>query len=112
MVYEQLEGMRRSGRKVVMIGSRNLLQQIGQFIREWMVSEHLQLGLIMIGVAMRVPTEVSPSLFTKQIVYRTLILGAIACLWIHSQIRSSAGWVQTHSMALRHMVTTQLGEVA
>ena len=73
MVNEQLEGMRRSGRKVVMMGSRNLLQQIGQFIREWMVPEHLQLGIIMIGVAMCVPTAVSPSLFAKQTVYRTLL---------------------------------------
>ena len=109
MVNKQLEGMRRSCRKVVKMGSRNLLQQTGQFIREWMVPEHLQLGLIMIGVAMCVPTEVSPSLFAKKTVYRSLILGALACLWIHSQIRSSAGWVQTQSMALRHLVTMQLG---
>ena len=109
MVHEQLESMRRSCRKVVKMGSRNLLQQTGSFIREWMVPEHLQLGIIMIGVAICVPTEVSPSLFAKQTVYRTMILGALACLWTHSQIRSSAGWVQTQSMALRHLVTMQLG---
>ena len=75
-----------------------------------MVPDHLQLGLIMIGVAMCVPTAVNPSLFAKQTVHRTLILGALACLWIHSQLRSSAaGWVQTQSVALRHLVTMQLG---
>ena len=41
VVNEQLEGMQRSCRKVVKMGSRNLLQQTGQFIREWMVSDHL-----------------------------------------------------------------------
>ena len=103
MVHEQLEGMQRRCRKVVKMGSRNLLHQTGQFIREWMVPQNLQLGIIMIGVAICVPTAVSPSL------YRTLILGALACLWIHSQLRSSAGWVQTQSVALRQLVTMQLG---
>ena len=86
------------------MGSRNLLQQMRQFIREWMVLEHPQLGLIMIGVALCVPTEVSPSLHAKQTVYRTLILGALACLWIHHQLRNSARWVQTQGMVLRHLV--------
>ena len=78
IVHEQLEGLRRSNRKVVKLGSQNLLQQTSQFIREWMVPEHLQLGLIMIGVALCVPTEVSPSPYAKQTVYRTPILGALA----------------------------------
>ena len=45
MVHEQLEGLQRSNRKVVKLGSRNLLQQTRQFIREWMDPEHPQLGL-------------------------------------------------------------------
>ena len=75
-----------------------------QFIREWMVLEHPQLELIMIGVALCVPTEISPGLYAKQTVYRTLILGALACLWIHHQLRNSTRWIQTQGMALRHLV--------
>jgi hypothetical protein len=108
MVHEQLEGMRRSRRQVAKMGSLSLLHYTGQFIREWMVPENIQLVIIMIGVAMCVPTAVSPILFAKQTVYRTLILGALACLWIHSQLRSSAGWMQTQSVAVRHLVTVQL----
>ena len=40
IVHEQLEGLQRSNRRVVQLGSRNLLQQMRQFIREWMVLEH------------------------------------------------------------------------
>ena len=47
IVHEQVEGLRRSNKRIIKLGSRNLLQQILQFIREWMVLEHLQLGLIM-----------------------------------------------------------------
>ena len=108
MIHEQLEGMRRSRRQVAKVGSQSLLHSTGRFIREWLVPENIQLVVIMIGVAMCVPTAVSLITFAKQTVYRTLILGALACLWIHSQLRSSAGWVQTQSVAVRHLVTVQL----
>ena len=108
MVHEQLEGIQRSRRQVAKMGSLSLLHYTGQFIREWMVPENIQLVIFMIGVAMCVPTAVSPFLFAKQTVYRTMILGTLACLWIHSQLRSSAGWVQTQSVAVRHLVTVQL----
>ena len=111
MVHEQLEGMRRSRRKVAKMGSLSLLHYTGQFIRGWLVSENIQLVVIMIGVAMCVPTEVSPITFTKQILYRTLRLGALACLRIQSQLRSSAGWMRTQRVAIRHLVTVQLWSI-
>ena len=91
LIHEQLEGMRRSRRQVAKMGSLSLLHYTGKFIRKRLVPENIQLVIIMIGVAMCVPTAVSPILFAKQTVYMTLILGALACLWIHSQLRSSAG---------------------
>ena len=65
MAHEQLESMRRSCRKVAKMGSMSLLHQTGQFIREWMVPENFQLGIIMIGVAMCVPTAISPILLYR-----------------------------------------------
>ena len=101
LVHEQLEGLRRRNRRVIQLGSWNILQQMIQFTREWMVMENLQLGVLMIGVALCVPTETSPGLYAKQTIYRTLILSALACLWIHHQLRDSTRWIQSQGMALR-----------
>ena len=90
------------------MGSQSLLHYTGQFTREWLAFENIQLVVIMIGVALCVPTEVSPITFAEQTLCRTLILGALACLWIHAQLRSSAEWIQTQRVAIRQLVAVQL----
>ena len=84
LIHEQTEGSRRRGRHVAHVGSQSLLNNTGHFVREWLAFENIQLVVIMIGVALCVPTEVSPIAFAQQTLCRTLILGALACLWIHA----------------------------
>jgi hypothetical protein len=40
------------------------------------------------GVAIIVPTAISPLDFARQTVWRTLVLGRLACIWIHRQINT------------------------
>jgi hypothetical protein len=40
------------------------------------------------GVAIIVPPAISPIDFTRQILWRTLVLGTFACIWIHGQINN------------------------
>ena len=47
----------------------------------------------MIGVAAIVPTEFSSMMYPKQMVYRTWILGALACLWIQAQMQTAREWM-------------------
>ena len=66
----------------------------------------------MIGVALCVPSEVSPLGFVRQTMYRTLILGALACLWIQTQLRSSMVWLKTHHAEIQKLVKVRLVSVA
>ena len=40
------------------------------------------------GVAIIVPTAISPFDFSRQTVWRTLVSGRLACIWIHRQINT------------------------
>jgi len=107
MVHEHTEGSRRKGRHTSHVVYR-LQYYTGRFFREWMALETLQIMVLMIGVALCVPTEVSPLGFVRQTAYRTLILGAIACLWIQAQLRSSMGWLKTHHAEIQQWITVRL----
>jgi hypothetical protein len=111
MMHEQTEGSRRKGRHAAHVGHR-LQYYTGRFFREWMALETLQLVALMIGVALCVPTEVSPLGFVKQTMYRTLILGTLACLWIQTQLRSSMVWLKTHHAEIQKLVRVRLVSVA
>jgi hypothetical protein len=107
MMHEQTEGSRQKGRHASYVGHR-LQYYTERFFREWMVLETLQLVVLMIGVALCVPTDGSPLGFVRQTVYMTLILGALACLWIHAQLRSSMVWLKTHHAEIQQLVKVQL----
>jgi hypothetical protein len=108
MLQEQTEVSRRRGRHASHVGSHRLMYYTGHFIRELMSLENIQLIVIMIGEALCVPSEVSPIAFAKQTVCRTLILGALACLWIHAQLRRSIAWLRPHNVAIQQLVKAQL----
>ena len=104
MLHEHTEGSRRKGRHTSQVVYR-LQYYTGRFFREWMALATLQVLVLMIGVALCVPMEASPLGFARQTVYRTLILGAIACVWIQAKLRSSMVWLKTHHAELQQRIT-------
>ena len=107
MVHEHKEGSRCKGRHNSQVVYR-LQHYTGRFFREWMALATLQVLVLMIGVALCVPSEVSPIGFVRQTAYRTLILGAIACVWIQAHLRSSMVWLKTHQAELQQRITVRL----
>ena len=98
---------RRKGQHASHVGHR-LQYYVGCFFREWMALATLQLVLLMIGVALCVPTEVSPLGFVRQTVYRTLILSSLECIWIQAQLGSSMVWLKTHQTEIQQWVKGRL----
>jgi hypothetical protein len=66
--------------------------------------ENFRLTVLMIGVAACVPTGFSPMVYSKQTVYRTWVLGALACLWIQTQIQTAMGQVSFNGESIRLLI--------
>ena len=56
----------------------------------WMQLENLKLIGIPMGVATIVPTAISPIEFTRQSLWRTLVLGTFVCIWIQGKINTKS----------------------
>ena len=62
-----------------------MINLIIRFCGEWIHLENLKLIGIFMGVAIITSTAISPIDFTRQGLWRTLVLGTFACIWIHGQ---------------------------
>jgi hypothetical protein len=61
-------------------GVSRMVYLIIRFCNEWIHLESLKLIGILMGVAIIVPTAIIPIDFTRQSLWRTLVLGTSACI--------------------------------
>jgi hypothetical protein len=69
-------------------GVSQMVHLIIRFFGEWMHLGNLKLIGILMGVAIMVPTAIRPIECIRQSLWRTLVLGTFACIWIHGQINT------------------------
>jgi hypothetical protein len=88
VLHDQCEQHRKARRYGSGGGVSRMVYLIIRFFGEWMHLEYLKLIGILMGVAIIVPTTISPIDFTRQSLWRTLVLGTLACIWIYGQINT------------------------
>ena len=86
MLYDQCKQHRKSRRYDSGRGVSRMVYLIIRFFGEWMQLENLKLIGILMGVATIVPTAISPIEYTRQSLWRILVMGTFVCKWIQGQI--------------------------
>jgi regulator of replication initiation timing len=88
VIHDQTERLRREYGSKAGNGINPMIGHMIWFWDEWLQMDNIKLIGILIGVAIIVPTAISPLDFARQIVGRTLVSGRLACIWIHRQINT------------------------
>ena len=86
VIQDQKESLRRKYGYKAGNSINPMIGHMAWFWYEWLHIDNIKLIGIFIGVAIIVPTAISPLDFTRQSVWRTLVSGRLACSWIHRQI--------------------------
>ena len=90
VLHDQCEQHRKARRYDSGRGVSRMVYLIIRFFGEWMQLENLKLIGILMGVATIVPTAISSIEFTRQSMWRTLVLGTFVCKWIQGQINTKS----------------------
>ena len=84
IIYDQQEQLRRRANHYS--AWFHMVWQACRFFWSWLHQNHLMLVGIFIGVALIVPTQISPSEYFRQQAERLLVVGITASYWIYRQL--------------------------